>query len=625
MSPFYYGWMCLRTPWYLYCIKLVMQVCLGICSISPRLAYLIDSSLRANPNVINFLLCAFCPPSLSLFLSLSLPSPFLPPLSVFFLLPLYSLPLPLRPSSSSPCRTVMNGRGSFPKGPHEGSSLSDHCKWWLDSLSQSATPMPAALSQIDPESVADNSMRAAKDWLHQLPYFLTPTPLQYWNKPSQPEKLHAIAGLDGLRGWACLLVFNFHFLFTYTHKPMIGWGFGDDNWGIHQLPIIHMLISGHVMVSIFFVISGYVLSYKPLRLVRAYNFDEAMRTLASSTFRRGFRLYTPSVVGLFIILIAIRLGCFNYSTMVRNEGYTILGTNEQHPPIFPSLYIQLIDWFRTIVHLMDPWNWNLYYNSYNPHLWTIPVEFRSSMFVFLTILLTAKLRVVVRIPLVWCIIIFCMRWARWDVVLFLSGMCMAEFDLIYKLWEPAPPSEVGTSSEGHLNDLEKNEPATPTSPRRPLWIWLFVLGLFIGSSPNSAPTHTPGFRFLASLAPKSYGETHRFPQTIGAILIVFSINHSKDLQKLFTNRLAQYLGKISYAFYIVHGPILHSLGYSLMPNIWKITGSETDGQYCFGFLIGWTICLAVSLWAGDVFWRAVDIPSVRLARKIEDRLKAQGV
>jgi peptidoglycan/LPS O-acetylase OafA/YrhL len=32
------------------------------------------------------------------------------------------------------------------------------------------------------------------------------------------------------------------------------------------------------------------------------------------------------------------------------------------------------------------------------------------------------------------------------------------------------------------------------------------------------------------------------------------------------------LGKISFAFYVVHGPVLHCLGYSIMPNIWNLTG-----------------------------------------------------
>jgi peptidoglycan/LPS O-acetylase OafA/YrhL len=469
------------------------------------------------------------------------------------------------------------------------------------------------------------SKHSPDNWLDQLDLLLsklgvalTPSFLQHWIGGQSPEnpKLHAIAALDGVRGWACLLVFNFHFLFTYTWKVAVGWGFAGENFGILHLPIIHLLISGHIMVAIFFVLSGYVLSYKPLKLIRSRSWDQVFTSLASSTFRRGLRLYIPSIVGIFLVFLAVRAGVYNYSHVVVNQGQTIQGTNEQHPPVMKSLRRQFWDWYFTVVNLVNLWDWALYYNYYNPHLWTIPVEFRSSIVLFVTILATSRLVSVVRMSLVGGLIWFCMRWGRWDVVHFLFGMIMAELDLINGTWER--PS------------TEEKQPS-PDNPKkykfrisdRKWWISIFVFGLYLGSSPNTGYKWTPFYMWLSKLTPKTYPEPHRFPQTLGAVLIVFSINRSKDIQKLFVNPLSQYLGKISFAFYIVHGPILHSLGYSLMPNIWSVVGKETDFQYCLGFFIGWLICLPLSIWAGDVYWRAVDIPSVKFARWLEDRLVAK--
>ncbi|KAJ5731339.1 uncharacterized protein N7483_005847 [Penicillium malachiteum] len=451
-------------------------------------------------------------------------------------------------------------------------------------------------SRFHPSNILANPNTSQNDWLATaediwlgLTIALTPSFLQQYVgvEPPQPTKLHAIAALDGLRGWACLLVFNFHFLFTYTWEVAVGWGFAGENWGIHQLPFVHMLISGHIMVAIFFVISGYVLSYKPLKTIRSRSFDQTFTVLASSTFRRALRLYIPSLIGLACVFIAVRLGVYNYSWGVIKEGRTILGTNEQHPLVYKSLYKQSWDWYYTVARLINPFDWGLYYNNYNPHLWTIPVEFRCSLVLFLTTLATSRLISPVRMTLVASLTWFCMRYGRWDVVLFLVGMQMAELDLINGTWErPAIPS-VGTDDTLHIR-----------FPAEAKWLW--------------------------DITPWTYGEPHRFPQTIGAALIVFSINHSPVIQKLFTNPLSQYLGKISYAFYIVHGPILHSVGYSIMPNIWEITGKETNFQYCLGFLIGWLICLPISIWAGDLFWRTVDIPSVKFARWLEDQLIAKG-
>ncbi|KAL4899761.1 hypothetical protein BDW74DRAFT_162960 [Aspergillus multicolor] len=482
---------------------------------------------------------------------------------------------------------------------------------------------PSKLSALL-EDFVDHWQDYLEDWFTKLGIVITPSYLQHLvgGQPPPQTKLHAIAALDGLRGWACLLVFNFHFLFTYTWKVAVGWGFNNENWHLYQLPIIHVLVSGHIMVAIFFVISGYVLSYKPLKLIRNRSWEETFVTVASSTFRRGLRLYVPSFVGLLLVLLAVRLGAYNYSQKVLFEGHTIRGTNEQHPPIMvKSLAKQLWDWYFTLARLMDPFDWGLFYNNYNPHLWTIPVEFRSSIVLFLTILATSRVKTAVRISLVSTLVWFCMRYGRWDVVLFLGGMLMAEADLIQGLWEK--------HSSADASDKEKRAWPSAASPQhqvpfrllsRRRWVALFLLGLYLGSTPNTGYKFTPFFMWTWHVTPKTYPEPHRFPQTIGALMIVYSINHSKDIQKLFVNPLSQYLGKISFAFYIVHGPILHSLGYSLMPNIWHITGKDTNFQYCLGFFIGWLICLPISLWAGDLFWRLVDIPSVNLAKWIESKV-----
>ncbi|KAB8275734.1 acyltransferase family-domain-containing protein [Aspergillus minisclerotigenes] len=465
-------------------------------------------------------------------------------------------------------------------------------------------------------ALTNNWQACLESFLDRLAIAITPSYLQHLvgGQPPESSKLHAIAALDGLRGWACLLVFNFHFLFTYTWKVAVGWGFSHGNYNLFQLPILHMLVSGHIMVAIFFVISGYVLSYKPLKMIRSRSWEQTFTVLASSTFRRGLRLYIPSVIGILIVMLAVRLGVYDYSQRVLHEGHTIQGTNEQHPPIMKSFHKQFWDWYSTVVHLMNPWDWALYYNYYNPHLWTIPVEFRCSIVLFLTILATSRLTTVIRMSLVSTLVWFCMRWGRWDVVLFLSGMLMAEADLINGTWERPTEGEKPWS----VRFPTKYHPFGLSN--RKLWIALFIIGLYFGSAPNTGYRWTPFYMWTWSITPKTYPEPHRFPQTIGAVLIVYSINHSKDIQKLFTNPISQYLGKISFAFYIVHGPILHSLGYSLMPNIWAVIGKDSDLQYCLGFLIGWLICLPLCLWAGDIYWRAVDIPSVKFARWVEDKV-----
>ncbi len=65
------------------------------------------------------------------------------------------------------------------------------------------------------------------------------------------------------------------------------------------------------MVALFFVISGYALGYRLLILTRQGDTERLLNALASSTFRRYFRLYLSSVVACMIALGLVRLRFWN--------------------------------------------------------------------------------------------------------------------------------------------------------------------------------------------------------------------------------------------------------------------------------------------------------------------------
>ncbi|AEO56000.1 hypothetical protein MYCTH_2124971 [Thermothelomyces thermophilus ATCC 42464] len=71
------------------------------------------------------------------------------------------------------------------------------------------------------------------------------------------------------------------------------------------------------------------------------------------------------------------------------------------------------------------------------HLWTVPVEFRCSMVLFLTLLGTARLRRGWRFVVIGASVAFAYLSQRWELVLFYAGMVLAEMD-------------VARSAHGHL-------------------------------------------------------------------------------------------------------------------------------------------------------------------------------
>jgi hypothetical protein len=106
------------------------------------------------------------------------------------------------------------------------------------------------------------------------------------------KKAHATIYLDSLRGWAAVIVFNHHFV--PIHFPFF------------YQPFTFIWIQGWGMVDLFFVISGYVLSYKMVKLMRLRQTDTLFDTIVSSVFRRYMRLYGSVALASFISMILIR-------------------------------------------------------------------------------------------------------------------------------------------------------------------------------------------------------------------------------------------------------------------------------------------------------------------------------
>lgn len=440
----------------------------------------------------------------------------------------------------------------------------------------------------------------------------------------------ALAALNGLRGVACLIVFNYHLLFVWTHSTDVSWGTVIDTEGLEekevakyedndqmslaQLPFIRLLYAGHAMVIVFFVISGYVLSHRPMRLIRAGKFEELQRVLSSSVFRRGIRLFGPPIVGTFITMLFTNAGYFEAGKLVRMDPVLYNGNNEEHPVQFSTLYEQTWDWLLSMSNLIsNVWNWNLYFNNYDPHLWTIPLEYRSSIVLFITLLALSRLRPIARLILVASIMALCLfYWARWEVFLFLAGMIFAELDLMSDIFDEA-------------SLLDEKDPSGDLRSSGWIWACIMLVGLFFSSCPSVQPGNAPGYSFLTSFVPEGYNwQPGRPLQAIGGCLTVWSFMHLPSIQRIFTTGAAQYLGQISYAFYIVHGPIFHLFGYRFVQTCWLLTGNETNSGFALGLGLAVLVLLPLAIWAADLFWRAIDAPCVELAKWIETRLSAES-
>jgi peptidoglycan/LPS O-acetylase OafA/YrhL len=104
----------------------------------------------------------------------------------------------------------------------------------------------------------------------------------------------------------------------YPNAPMGFWSHNGlkHDYYITQLPIIRLLYTGTVMVFIFFVLSGFSITLKPLKLARQGASNLLYNNLVSATFRRAVRLYFPCVALMLLVLLQTYFGCFQYAETV---------------------------------------------------------------------------------------------------------------------------------------------------------------------------------------------------------------------------------------------------------------------------------------------------------------------
>lgn len=389
-----------------------------------------------------------------------------------------------------------------------------------------------------------------------IPSFLHRRPQ---NDLIKSDRLAPTAFLDGMRGLAAFAVFICHLTygsFDITHA----WGAAPDLQSQQpstayrefiRLPIVRLLYSGPPMVAIFFVISGYALSYKPLKQMRSRHHDQLMTTMTSSMFRRGLRLFLPCFASTFIVICLAQLNLYKLTEDFSIQMRKIL---ESHCYTQPNMWLQFTDWLVQMLIFVDVFNWSLFAGSIelDRHLWTIPVEFRCSMALFLAHLLTARMSSRLRIITFVGLIIWGVSWDRWELCPFWAGAVIAELDIIWASKTGSDLPSTVTSAQPSRSRFAPNLLYWPT----------FFVSLFLLSYPDVAGEATPGFSRLTSLIPVGFTEKHRFWPTIGAITIIWSSCRLALLRnRVFCWAPIQYLGKISFPLYVMHGPVIHTLGY----------------------------------------------------------------
>ncbi|KAI0152006.1 acyltransferase family-domain-containing protein [Hypoxylon sp. NC0597] len=455
-----------------------------------------------------------------------------------------------------------------------------------------------------------------------LPSFLHPS-----DPDTSTRDLRKAAWLDGLRGVSAFFVVWHHIsLIFFSWDLHNGWtGFNDP---FIRFPIIRLAISGLPNVMVFFVISGYALSYKPLSLLRQDKLPDAYHALASSAFRRHPRLFMPAIVLCLPCILIAYLGLYGDGESIPGAAVPTLD-----PPRCDTLWQQILDYGSAVAVLCDPFTGDATGWVYNNALWTLPIEFRGSLVVFWLLLSLSRVANAIRMLFVFGVALYCLYFVHWAEFLFVGGMLLA--DLQFHLSGCEEYNEPGDLEVG-IRRRRSRVLISTAHRRRACTVGCHILRIttslvsFIGAlyllgmpKLERAAAETPGFGVLASMIPERWrdaGLPDHFWLSIAAVWLVLSIDRAPFLQRVFTCRFSQYLGQISYSLYLVHLAILHSFGFRMGKFFVELTGYETELRYFMGVLAAVVVFWTIAIWVADLGWRFVDAKVVRFSFWMYNRI-----
>jgi peptidoglycan/LPS O-acetylase OafA/YrhL len=315
--------------------------------------------------------------------------------------------------------------------------------------------------------------------------------------------LHRLAYLDGLRGVAALLVVFHHFFAAFV-----------DGQGA-QCPLLVFLLTqtplslianGFFCVFTFFVLSGYVLSESVAK---------GKRTLPSLLVARYFRLTVPMVTSLIFAWILLELFSGARAEVVKLGSYEFLQNTFSHTANVPGVFQPFFDGFYGVYRYGT--------SSLNDVVWTMRKELIGSFVIYFIY--------------------------RFSPVKYLWLALAVFFGITL-----AGPVYLGFPIGAILREIV----AKGRLQRSGLWSWLaLIVAGFVacdgrtGLLPQASPVRAAITGFIFQYQFYAYA--------VGAGLLVYSILTLPSLQRLLGARLPQFLGRISFALYLVHLPLICSV------------------------------------------------------------------
>lgn len=382
--------------------------------------------------------------------------------------------------------------------------------------------------------------------------------------------MRRILYLDGLRGWAALFVLFHHLLLAFAPD-------GHET-GLKTSPVaapVSFLTDGPLAVSIFFILSGIVLT----AAVTAAN-DKGVRLgLAALVLKRWLRLGLPIFAAGLVVLALLSL------QVDRSIAIGWAAESSWMRKFFPPAYDPaLLDILREafVTAFIGPDT-----PVHDPVLWTIRIEFPGSLLIFLLALYLSPGRLRLTLGLALGVMLAVVPqglpggWIANYCALFALGLVLHDL-----AW------------------LDARRKVEPGAWRNSAGITLVICGLCL------FPLFGLSVYDPAATPPDPAKQAILGTSQLRAALVVAGVMLSPVLQQFLSNALSTLLGRISFGLYLLHAPLIWSFGglayLPLRPLLGPVTAATSAS------LIVAALAMAVA-W---LFHYAVEQPSMKVSARL---------
>lgn len=335
-----------------------------------------------------------------------------------------------------------------------------------------------------------------------------------------------------------------------------------------------VLFDGAFAVTLFFTLSGFVLSLSYLR-------TGSMRVLESAAVRRCIRLMVPvaaSILMAWALLASHAMANQPVAALLGQSKDTWLANHYDFPPSLADALKQAVAATFHDVRYHASSTRNLGYNS---SCWTMPIELLGSYVVFGLLALCGRLRN--RSTIYVLLGAFFLRTWQVNLFSFVAGVALCDLYV----------NRISTGG-GRVKDYI------------PEWVAVCLLCaavLMVGAVTALASSHNGVLARIGGHA-----------RELGAIGVLVAVSNSQVLRRILSMRPLVFLGRVSFSLYLVHFPIEMSLGM----HVYLLAVRAFGMGHAAGVAAAALATIATSLGVAWLGRQYVEAPAINWGRQLYD-------